>query len=306
MRSPAPLLALIPLLFGCAADEETSVDDGDGPGQASDGGDAEGGSGLFTSGGGGDDGGGEGPGSATTSSDPTATSDDGDDDGGGGFVQDPDGGAANECDPRTQDCPEGQKCTAWSNDGGTFWNANRCVEVSGEGVDGDPCMIEGGGVSGIDDCAKGFICMNTDEEGIGTCIKFCQGSDEDCAPGNVCAVYNDGVLPICLVGCDPLLQECPPGQACIDTPNQSFICFTDASGEAGADGDPCPPADGENSCDPGMWCGPGSNGCMDVNCCTPYCDLSDPICTAPDECVTFFGEGAAPPGFENVGVCVLP
>ncbi|HWB78768.1 MAG TPA: hypothetical protein VG755_27590, partial [Nannocystaceae bacterium] len=232
----------------------------------------------------------------TDATEDTGPSDDDDD--GVGFVLQPDGGGpANECDPKTQDCEDGQKCTAWSNDGGTFWNANKCVDVTGSGVAGDPCLVEGSGVSGIDDCDKGYICMNTDEEGMGTCVEFCAGQDEDCDPGNICAVYNDGVLPICLVGCDPLLQDCPEGQACIDTPNARFICFTDASGEIGQDGDACPPADGENSCDPGQWCGPNSAGCTDVNCCTPYCDLGAPACTAPDECVSFFGDPeSAPPG----------
>ena len=168
-------------------------------------------------------------------------------------------------------------------------------------------MVEGNGVSGLDDCDVGFICMNTNEENIGTCIAFCTGEDEDCGNGEVCAIYNDGVLPICLQGCDPLLQNCSEGQSCIDTPNQTFICFTDASGEAGAEGDPCPPEHGENSCDPGMWCGAGSSGCDDVNCCTPFCDTDADDCTSPNECVSFFGTpDAAPPGFETVGVCVLP
>jgi hypothetical protein len=223
------------------------------------------------------------------------------------FLLEPDGGGDNECDPTAQDCPRGQKCTAWANDGGTFWNATRCVEVSGSNVAGDPCLVEGNGVSGLDDCDVGHICLNTNEENIGVCVAFCQGEDLQCASGDACAVYNDGVLPLCLQGCDPLLQDCPAGQSCIDTPNQTFICFSDASGANGADGDACPPADGENSCDPGQWCGPNSAGCMDVNCCTPYCDLSDPACTPPDECVSFYGDvGAAPPGFEDVGVCVLP
>ncbi len=252
------------------------------------------------------------PGDGPTTAAPTTAEDSGGEVDSGedsvGFVLRPDGGgAANECDPKVQDCEEGQKCTAWANDGGTFWNANRCVEVSGAGVGGDSCMVEGSGVSGIDDCDKGFICMYTNEENIGTCIEFCTGEDEDCDPGNICAIYNDGVLPICLVACDPLLQDCPADQSCIDTPNAAFICFTDASGDIGMDGDPCPPEDGENSCDPGMWCGPNSANCVDVNCCTPYCDLSAPACTAPDECVSFFGDpDSAPPGFEDVGVCVLP
>jgi hypothetical protein len=230
-----------------------------------------------------------------------------DESGGAGFVLTPDGGGANECDPKEQDCMRGEKCTAWANDGGTFWNANRCVELVGEGQPGDPCMVEGSGVSGVDDCALGSICLNTDENGVGICTAFCDGNDESCPPSQTCAIYNDGVLPICLVSCDPLLQNCMGGQSCIDTPNQTFICFNDASGETGADGDACPPEHGENSCDPGMWCGAGSFGCEDVNCCTPFCDIEGNDCTAPDECVSFFGDPAsAPPGYETVGVCVLP
>jgi hypothetical protein len=240
---------------------------------------------------------------ATTS--PGSAEDSGDDEG-QGFVVPPDGGAANECDPKAQDCPDGQKCTAWANDGGTFWNANRCVAVTGENVGGDPCTVEGSGVSGTDDCDVGFICMYTNEENIGTCIQFCEGENEDCGIESVCAIYNDGVLPICLVSCDPLLQNCPEMQSCIDTPNGAFICFTDASGETGLAGDPCPAEHGENSCDPGMWCGAGSAGCDSVNCCTPYCDLSDPGCASPNECIGFFGEGNAPPGYEDVGVCIIP
>lgn len=223
------------------------------------------------------------------------------------FVLRPDGGGINECDPKIQDCDEGEKCTAWSNDGGTFWNANRCVEVGGTGVAGDSCVVEGGGVSGMDDCDVGHICLNTNEDNVGTCIKFCAGSDDDCTAGNVCAIYNDGVLPICLVGCDPLLQDCGELESCIDTPNQTFICFTDASGAAGAAGDACPSEHGENSCDPGNWCGPGAAGCQDVNCCTPFCDLDADDCNAPNVCVSFYGDpNSAPPGYAAVGVCVLP
>jgi hypothetical protein len=294
---------------GCPAPSSSETGEAESKGQGSDDDDGDNGDGET----------GDGSGSASlsggsnatmssTSGDDTATGGPSDESGdeGQSFVVPPDGGGANECDPQDQDCPEGQKCTAWANDGGTFWNANKCVDVGGAGVAGDPCMVEGSGVSGVDDCDVGFICMNTNEENIGTCIEFCQGDAEDCDPDYVCAIYNDGVLPICLLGCDPLQQNCPPMQACIDTPNASFICFNDASGETGAAGDPCPPADGENSCDPGMWCGPGYSGCASVNCCTPYCDLSDDDCTGANQCISFFGDGDAPPGFEEVGVCIVP
>jgi hypothetical protein len=275
------------LLSACGdGDAATSPNDA---GPASDGGDAN--TSSFTGAATGDDG----PG-ATSGADGPSSTDEGDTLP-GGFVLPPDGGAANECDPKAQDCDRGEKCTAWANDGGGFWNANRCVEILGDGVEGDACMVQGSGVSGVDDCALGFICLNVDQEGLGVCVQFCDGTDESCPPNQTCAIYNDGVLPICLVSCDPLLQDCPTGQSCIDTPNQSFICFNDASGDAGADGDPCPPSDGENSCDPGMWCGAGSSSCEDVNCCTPFCEIGNDACVPPDECISFFGEGSAPPGF---------
>jgi hypothetical protein len=294
------------IALGCGADGAAVP--GDDAAADDDGGTGTGGAdtGTFTSvsaTGGADAGVDEGP---ATGADEGPVADSGDDDG-VGFVLPPDGGGANECDPKLQDCMRGEKCTAWANDGGTFWNANRCVEVFGEAVAGDSCMVEGSGVSGVDDCALGNICLNTDENGVGICTAFCDGTDESCPPSQTCAIYNDGVLPICLVACDPLLQTCTEGQSCIDTPNQTFICFNDASGEAGADGDPCPPEHGENSCDPGMWCGAGSFGCEDVNCCTPFCDIEGDDCTAPDECVSFFGDpSSAPPGYETVGVCALP
>lgn len=241
-----------------------------------------------------------GPGSTTTTTDPSGTS-------GPSFVVPPDIPGEVLCNPKTQDCPDGEKCTAWANDGGGFWNANKCVPVDGTGVAGDPCMTEGGGVSGLDNCAEGFICLNADENGVGACIGFCT-DDDSCDPGFICAIYNDGVLPICLDECHPLLQDCPNGQSCIDTPNGNFICFTDASGTAGLDGDPCPPADGENSCDPGMWCGAGSSGCNDPKCCTPYCDVTGADdCTAPDVCTSFYGDpNSGPPMYQDVGVCVAP
>jgi len=299
-------LVMLILGWGCASKDG---DAGDGPAGGTTATTGDVGASTFGGDGGGDDDGGDG----NDGPNDTAPSDDegtagGTDDGpGGSFVLRPDGGGVNECDPKIQDCPRGEKCTAWANDGGTFWNANRCIEVTGEGVGGDECLVEGGGVSGLDDCGVGYICMNTDKENVGTCIRFCTGEDADCEAGDVCAIYNDGVLPICLLACDPLLQNCAEGQSCIDTPNQTFICFTDASGAGGAEGEACPAEHGENSCDPGMWCGPGLFGCPQVNCCTPYCELSNDTCNGPNECTSFYGDvDAAPPGLEDVGVCVTP
>ncbi len=219
----------------------------------------------------------------------------------------PDGGSGNACDPRAQDCPEGDKCTASAADGGGAWNVNTCVPETGLGVAGDACQTEGDPLSGIDDCAAGSICLFVDSDNVGVCVAFCSGDSEDCPRGNACIVGNDGVLPLCLDMCNPLVQDCAAGQGCYESPDGSFVCFADGSGPVGLDDDPCPPVDGENLCDPGLWCGPGSSGCATVNCCTPYCDLSAPDCIAPDECLSLYGDPrSAPPGLEAVGVCALP
>ena len=217
----------------------------------------------------------------------------------------PDIGTIGECNPLLQDCDDGFKCNAYTDGSGTAWNNTACVEVVGSGVDGSPCVDQGGGV---DDCAKGFICLDTGSGSGATCVDFCDGAARACSTGTVCAAYNNGALPLCLPSCDPLLQDCLAGQACIDTPQGQFICFNDASGDQGAAGDTCPDADGENLCDPGLWCGSGAAECATGNCCTPYCNINEAgSCTAPNECVSFYGDAsAAPAEYADVGVCIVP
>ncbi len=87
----------------------------------------------------------------------------------------------------------------------------------------------------------------------------------------------------------------------------SFSCAVDASGDAGAYGDPC---EFLNVCDPGLACLNPENlpdcDMQNAGCCTPFCDLGNPSC--PDQalnCTAWFEEGQAPNGFENLGICVL-
>lgn len=221
------------------------------------------------------------------------------------------GGADVECNPRTQDCPEGLKCTAYLKPPGVGWNANKCVEepIDG-GVAGDPCEAKDIDVfSGIDDCAKGFICQNYDMEGKnGVCIEFCQ--DDDSCPntggGNaICLPANDGVLPICLAICDPLVQDCAGSQGCYGDPSgPPFFCYGADPKDGGTDGSKC---EFTNACLPGLNCSDAAtlDGCLDsAYCCTPFCPLDGMACTAPEECVPFYNEPV--PGSENVGVCALP
>lgn len=234
-----------------------------------------------------------------------------------GFI-DPSEGGANECDVWEQDCPDGEKCMPWADDGGNSWNALRCTPLDPAPVAvGGVCTVEGSAVSGIDDCELGAICWGVDlETNLGTCLGMCTGSPEapSCAdPTASCSISNNGVLILCLPGCDPLVQDCAPAEVCVAT-GDTFVCAPDSSGDEGQSGDPC---EFLNVCDPGLSCLAPEvvPGCLGFSgCCSPYCDVSDLGASADCvtalgvgvECIPFYAEGAAPPGNEDVGICALP
>lgn len=246
-------------------------------------------------------------GTSTTPVDPSTTADESS----GGFIVPPDGGISGQCDPKLQDCPEGEKCSAVSPSPGEPWGVNTCVPVMGDSVVGDTCNIMDGKYTGLDNCDKGLICLLTDDDGNGgACVEFCDTNDQCNMSAANCVVYNDGSLPICLSSCDPLVQDCPGGQACYSSAGDLFVCFKESAmpGE-GMPGDQCQYV---NQCQQGSFCAnamavagcpPESNGC-----CTPYCPVSEGSapCQDTEECLAFFAEGMAPPGYENVGVCAIP
>jgi hypothetical protein len=265
-------------------------------------------------------------GSTSLTPDPTATNTEGmggttmsvaDETTGVAFLQMPDGGStAVECDVWTQDCPDGEKCMPWANNGGNSWNATRCSPVDDNpGQVGDECTVEGSGVSGIDSCDVGSMCYYVDPEtGTGTCVGFCQGSPAApmCDQGFLCSISNDGVLILCRRECDPLLQDCMGSAACLPANgSDGFVCIVDASGEGGGAGDPC---EYLNACDPGLFCANAQvvpNCVGSGGCCSEFCDLTGPDpdgdCSLDGQvCVSWFEEGAAPPSLVHVGACVLP
>lgn len=260
---------------------------------------------------------------ATTSTTGTTTTTDGDapgpsrghssgDDGPGfGFIERPDGGSESfECNLWTQDCPHGEKCMPWANDGGGAWNATRCSTIYDPPDEvGAPCIVEGSGVSGIDSCVLGAMCWAVDHEtNEGTCRAFCQGdpSHPICLdPGMQCGGPRD--FPLCLPSCCPLEQDCPTGQACYAI-NHDFACAPDVSGEQGSFGDGC---EFINVCDPGLLClgAAALAECGSAGCCTHFCEVGDPICGELQpglQCIPWFSRDEAPPGLEHVGVCMLP
>jgi hypothetical protein len=239
----------------------------------------------------------------TSTTDPSSSSDS------SGFIPPPDLGPAAECDLWMQDCPDGEKCEAWANDGGEVWNAWRCTPIAPvPGQAGDPCVVEGGPTTGIDDCALGLMCFYVDPIALtGSCVPHCTGAPDtpNCDdPSDICAVYNSPWLPMCLHACDPFLQDCDEAQACYSI-DGVFGCFPDASGAAGEQYDEC---EYLNNCAPGLHCASVDNlpGCGGATCCTAWCDLTGFMCPDDMDCVPLYGAGEAPPGYEEVGFCGVP
>jgi len=217
-----------------------------------------------------------------------------------------------DCDQWAQDCPEGQKCTAYIADGGGTWDATHCVDVTGTDQPGDKCTSEGA-VSGIDSCIKGAMCWGVNMDGIGACIALCTGSPDGplCDAGFYCPIGGDGTLNLCIPNCDPLVQDCTgDGQVCYPVAD-GFQCAWDDSGEEGQANDPC---EFLNRCDEGLMCGSPEfvgAGCMpgSTGCCTPFCKFPDGPCPNPDQqCVQFFDPMQLPQDdpLLDIGVCGLP
>jgi hypothetical protein len=263
----------------------------------------------------GDDGAAETTGDAETD-DSTSTSD-GDPDGGsatptttGGFV--PDVEDIGFCNPGVaDDCPDGEKCTAYVMEPGYCCvDTNACVPIIGDKQFGDACTR----TEMNDDCDNTLFCMTTTSgaTGDGVCLQLCDMSDATyCAnvgqPEAVCTPFNDGVLPLCEGACDPLTQDCGMAWGCYPV-DDGFTCAGPAydPGE-GQDGSDCFTI---QSCEPGLACIAGDvlEGCTSASCCTSFCDTagSGNECSAPESCEPYFEPGMAPPGYETVGLCILP
>lgn len=212
------------------------------------------------------------------------------------------GGPGGDCDPYAQDCPAGEKCAPWADDGGNIWNANRCVPIADDPATlGERCTLEEHSNSGLDDCDIGLVCtFNRPPSLEGLCIPLCGGDEASptCPTGEQsCAVVN-AVAPICLDGCHPLLQDCPDSQSCA---GQSFWCVPHDS-PGGEMGDPC---NHVSDCGPGLFCLPEVNTplCDGSDCCMPFCDTTMPECPAGLGCVSLFPPGKVP-DFDDVGICV--
>jgi hypothetical protein len=251
--------------------------------------------------------------STTSATSTTSSSDETDDETSStslpGFIpEDEDMYPAAECDPFAQDCPDGEKCVPYGSTGGN-WDANKCVPVLGDQAPGEPCMY-GGVVEATDDCDATSHCwdvMDVDGEAIGTCTAFCTGTaDTPECPEGTWAFYLGDVMCLCIETCDPIEQDCGEGLACFWA-NNGFNCiFTTQDIPAG---EPCGFI---NDCAAGLGCLTAEvlPSCAGSACCSAWCQLGagDQQCEVlpGTTCVSFFEEGMAPPGYEHVGVCIVP
>lgn len=225
------------------------------------------------------------------------------------FIPVPDvgGGTTFPCNLMRQDCPPGDKCMPWSEDFTDTWNATRCSPVASDpaGV-GMPCTIEGPVTSGIDDCARGTMCLDlVSSTNEGTCVPMFTGSHDH----PICLdrmrhpiVGASVVLPLCLPSCRPLEHECPAGYGCYPS-GDALACSPDASAGQGNAGDPCEFA---NGCSDGLVCIGGTNlpECEGSSCCTPYCDTNRPSCPDGLTCQPWPDDASLLPGGESLGICV--
>lgn len=212
------------------------------------------------------------------------------------------------CDSVLQDCPAGEKCVPYGSSGGS-WDALKCVPVMGDQAPGEPCTWNGI-IEGTDDCDETSACwdvMDVDGELIGTCFAFCSGNprDPECSAGSECGYLGQSSIAFCFSQCDPLAQDCGNGLGCFWA-NGAFQCvFTTQDIPAG---EPCGFI---NDCAAGLGCVTAElfPACAGAACCSPFCDINvgDLQCESlpGTNCVSFFEEGMALPGYEDVGVCTV-
>jgi hypothetical protein len=281
---------------GGAADPDGTVGEGDDAGPSSsptepDDGDGSGGT---------DDGAGDAGDDAPTSGD-GGSADAGEDSGDPPPPDDTGTGTGEPCDLFEQDCGPGLKCNPTSADGITWTGI--CVEP-GPALPGEPCMLLGSELDGLDDCTIGSVCTWTEGDALGFCQPLCLGAappDGGCLDDD--AWCFDAGLPLCLDTCDPLQPSCAAGWGCY-LAGELFACVPDESGNTGAQGQPC---DFQTACDPSRVCVLAEFDTLcfaGTSCCANVCDVESPICAPGRDCFDLFTSGKGDAAHPDVGVCL--
>ena len=193
------------------------------------------------------------------------------------------------CNPVSEPCPEGEKCTIVREP----TVDSKCVPIHEDPVAiGEACeLLEGG----LDNCPDHAACLG------GECVGVCdEESTLGCPEGQLCGWNNNtNYTAYCHQPCHPLEPtDCEADERCVPGNAIGFECGP--LGAQHSEGEPCPwPGD----CAAGLVCVYFSDN--DPRC-KPYCSLIDGGCTDPDVCLSWYEDGVAPPGYEDVGVCFPP
>lgn len=227
------------------------------------------------------------------------------------------GSGGGMCDIWVQDCPNGEKCTAYGPPNSYIPQGIKCVPIPPNAKDhNEPCSVGPEGL-GDDNCSLGSVCLDLDYDGSGFCLPYCTGNSDNpiCEDDRTCVKLFFGYqFGNCFRQCDPLVQDCAPGEGCYmdatTVGNTGFVCLPVVQeGKDKVFGDGCI---GWSSCEPGYACvfEEFVPNCQFGLCCTPWCDISetDP-CDKFDpsmDCIPWYNGVQPPPGLENVGICGVP
>lgn len=198
-----------------------------------------------------------------------------------------------DCSVIAQNCPAGEACRPWANDGSSTWNAARCTPIEADpGQADEACTVQGSGSSGVDSCDAGLLCWEVDADTLeGTCIEMCSGSLAEPVCSNaddVCGISNQGVLALCLPSCELPVDDCDADEVCVPMGEDTLVCISERYAK-------CPAGTIEVAPIVGLGCTQGEP------CCSPYCDLAeDASCARGLECVPLSEPNPAHP---DVGVC---
>lgn len=232
------------------------------------------------------------------------------------------GSGGGMCDVFTQDCPNGEKCTAYGPTGTYIPQGIKCVPLPDNPKGhNEPCSVGSEGL-GDDNCSTGSVCLDLDYDGSGFCLPYCTGDPDNpiCEDDRTCVKLFFGYqFGNCFRQCDPLVQDCAPGEGCYmdatTVGNTGFVCLPVVQEGIGKGfGEGCI---GWSSCQPGYACvfDKFVPDCKFGLCCSSWCDTSeaDPCAQfeqmgMPDslECIAWYQGVTPPPGLENVGICGIP
>lgn len=175
------------------------------------------------------------------------------------------------CNPMTQDCNPGAKCSVVDI---AEQNETACVPTTGSQGNAEECEWEGGtdaaaALGSLNDCARGYHCLSGPDGNL--CLPYCT-DDSTCDNDMACAHFADtttagssayssdtgmaaptssdlgvgefsGEVGICKFECTPLADECDDGESCRFYGKTEYgtgaILASCGSTGTGGDGDSC-------------------------------------------------------------------